>query len=167
MLKELETIDNEIQYKKPFVVGIYSDGREKAFEFLSDNLLKKVMVVHGYFVFIYNEEFYSICHSWEEGGLFGSFILCHHVLGEPGVPVTEINISEIYPHLADYLTGKINAFQIIADSIIEEYSEEGSPMAKHMRDLKFIREYFESRDGLDTDLRSMLDQMGVANNKFR
>lgn len=167
MLKKLEIIDNEIQYKKPFVVGIYSDGREKAFEFLNDDLLKKVMVVHGYFVFIYNEEFYSICHSWEKGGLFGSFILCHHVLGEPGVPVTEINISEIYPHLADYLTGKINAFQIIADGIIKEYAEGGSPMEKLIRDLNFIREYFETHDGLDSDLRSMLKKMGVANNKFR
>lgn len=167
MLKKLEKIDNEIQYKKPFIVGCYSDGRERTFEFLSDDVLKKVMVGHGYFVFIYDKEFYSVSHSWVEGGLFGSFIVRHHYLGEPGVPVTQIDLNEFYPHLADYLTGNINAFQIIADGIIKEYAEGGSPMEKLIRDLNFIREYFETHDGLDSDLRSMLKKMSVANNKFR
>lgn len=167
MLKKLEIIDDEIRYKKPFVEGFYSDGRETSFEFLDDEVLKKVMVGHGYFVFIYDKEFYSVSHSWVEGGLFGSFIVRHHYLGVPGVPITQIDLNEFYPHIADYLTGKTNAFQLIADGIIREYAEGGSPMEKHIRDLNFIWDYFESHDGLDTDLRGMLEKMGVANNKFR
>lgn len=167
MLKKLELIDDEFDYKKPFVVGYYVDGRQSKFEFLDDEVLKKVMVGHGYFLFIFDEEIYSISHSWEEGGIFGSFTIQHHILNEPGVPVGRIDINDFYPHLADFLTGRINAFQLIADGIIDEYSEGGSPMGKHIRDLEFFREYFESHDSLDNRLRSLFDKIGVSNNDFR
>ena len=65
------------------------------------------------------------------------------------------------------LSVNMTSMKVIADSIIEEYSEGGSPMAKHMRDLKFFREYFERHNSLDYNMKKLFDQMGVNNNEFR
>lgn len=167
MLDKLEFLDDEFDYKKPFIVGFYNDGRQSSFEFLDDEMVKKVMDGHGYFIFIFDEDVLTLCHSWTDGGIFGSFLVQHHVIGEPGTVISKYDIHECYPELSDFLTGKINAFKVIADSIIEEYSEGGSPMAKHMRDLKFFREYFERHNSLDYNMKKLFDQMGVNNNEFR
>ena len=167
MLNELEFIDDQFDYKTPFVIGYYVDGREASCEILDAEMVYKIFTGHGYFMLIHDDEIFSICHSWADGGLFGSFVVQHHFLGVPGEPFCKMEINEYFPTIADFLNGETNVFKEVADDIIHMFGEAGSMIRKHMKDLKFFKKIFEENDTLDDNIKDLFDQMGVNNNDFR
>lgn len=167
MLNELQFIDDEFDYKKPFVAGYYVDGKDASFELLDAEMVNKIFTGHGYFLLIYDDEIFSVCHSWAEGGLFGSFVVQHHLLGVPGEPFCKMEINDYYPTIADFLNGETNVFKEVADDITHMFGVEGSLMRKHMNDLKFFKIIFEKNHTLDGNIKDLFDQMGVNNNDFR
>lgn len=167
MFDKLQFIDNQLDYTKPFVGGFYVDGSNHSPELLDANMLKRLMMGKGYFLLISDEEIYSIFHSWAEGGFFGSFIIQHHHLNEPGTPFRELEIHKYYPSMADFLTGEINAFQKIADEIIEMFHESGSIIEKLIKDLSYFMALINKTGNYDDDLKSLFEQMGINNNEFK
>lgn len=161
MLDELEKIDNQFDYEKPFVLGYCMDGDVTSSELLDAHLMKRLMMEQWCFVIIFDDDIYSVSHDWSCGGIFGSFIIQHHNLNEPGETICQLNICDYYPSLADLLLGETNAYQEIADVIIEMFHEESSLMKKYRKDIVFFKGLLEQNKTLCDDMRSLFEAVGI------
>ena len=167
MFEELQKIDNEFENENQFITGYYVEGGKMSCELLDSDLLKRIMLERGYFVLFYDEDMYSISHSWVDGGMFGSFIIQQHFLDVPGMPIRQLDIHSYFPSIADFLTGEINAFQDIVEDIVDMFGVSGSIMDKHIEDLQFIKHLLDINGNHDSELRKLFEKVGITDNSLK